>query len=103
MRIMECAGALVRTVTEEHGSRGLQKDLHIQPERPRVRIFEIEPDHIVEPEPASPVDLPEAGQAGLHLQQPPAVPEVVGLDLIRNRRSAPGPTNTAPQNARKVR
>src|SRR2546425_989791 len=79
------ANALVRTVTGKHRLRSPEKDLDIQPERPRSRIFEIEPDHVVEREPASPVDLPEASDSGLHLNQSPPVPDIVDLELVGDR------------------
>src|SRR2546428_10316123 len=81
--------ALVRTVTGKYRLRSPEKDLDIQPERPRARISEIESHHVVEPEPASPVDLPEAGDSGLHLHQAPPVPDVVDLELIGDRRAPP--------------
>src|SRR2546425_4030883 len=83
------ADALVRTVTGKHRLRSPEKDLDIQPERPRARIFEIESHHVVEREPASPVDLPEAGDSGLHLHQAPPVPNVVGFELIGDRGTRP--------------
>src|SRR2546426_7538197 len=81
--------ALVRTVTGKHRLRSPEKDLDIQPQRPRARIFEIESHHVVEREPASPVDLPEAGDPWLHLHQAPPVPDVVDLELIGDRRPRP--------------
>src|SRR5947209_7848208 len=86
---MTSVDALVRAVGGKHCSRSLQKDLDIQPERPLLRISEIEAHHIVEGELASPVDLPETSDSGLHFQQAPAVPDVVGLELIWDRGSWP--------------
>src|SRR2546422_9125394 len=83
------ADGLIRAVAEKDGAGRLQKDLHIQPERPRSRILEIEPDHVVEPQSASPVDLPEAGEPWPDLEQPPAVPDVIRLDFRRDRRTRP--------------
>src|SRR3989442_7147402 len=87
------ADALVRTVTGKYRLRSPEKDLDIQPERPRARISEVESHHVVEPEPASPVDLPEAGDSGLHLHQAPPVPDVVDLELIGDRRERAGKRN----------
>src|SRR2546422_3713310 len=80
------ASNLVRALTGKHGSRSPQKDLDIEPGRPRPRILQIETHHIVKAEPASPVDLPEAGNSGLHFQYAPPMPDVVDLELIRDRR-----------------
>src|SRR5207247_6085727 len=46
---------LVRALTGKHGSRSPQKDLDIEPGRPRPRILQIETNHIVKAEPASTV------------------------------------------------
>src|SRR2546428_6274471 len=78
---------LVRALTGKHGSRSPQKDLDIEPGRPRPRIMQIEAHHVVKAEPASPVHLPEAGNSGLHFQYAPPMPDVVDLELIRDRRS----------------
>src|SRR3989454_1033672 len=65
--------------------RSSEKNLEIEPERPRPRVLEVETHHVVEWEAASPAHLPEAGDPGLHVQQAPAVPDVVGLELVRDR------------------
>src|SRR5438093_10531606 len=85
MRIM----ALVRTLPGKHSLRRLQEDLQIQPERPPRRILEIETHHVVERHSTSAVHLPEAGDSWLHFEQASPVPEVVGLELVRNRRAWP--------------
>src|SRR2546428_3054945 len=95
--------ALVRTVTGKHRLRSPEKDLDIQPQRPRARIFEIESHHVVEREPASPVDLPEAGDSGLHLHQAPPVPDVIDLELIGDRRARPPPPPFPPPLIEKLR
>src|SRR2546425_8291416 len=78
---------LVRALTGKHGSRSPKKDLHIEPGRPSFRILQIQTHHVVKPEPASPVHLPEAGNSGLHFQYAPPMPDVVDRELIRDRRS----------------
>src|SRR3989442_2523068 len=91
------SGQSVRAVAGNNRSRGQKKDLQIQPERPCRRISQIEADHLVERDTASSVHLPEPGDAGLHFQQAPAVPDIVGLELIRDSRTWPHQRHLAPQ------
>src|SRR2546422_11603724 len=93
---------LVCALTGKHGSRSPQKDLHIEPGRPRSRILQIETHHIVKTEPASPVHLPEAGNSGLHFQYAPPMPDVVDLELIRDRRAGGDPRPLFPSHTVKM-
>src|SRR4029453_3684942 len=70
---------LIRAVTGKDCPRSAQKNLEVQPDRPRLRVSEVETDHVVEWNPASPIHLPEPGDARSHIQQPPPVPDVVSL------------------------
>src|SRR6266850_3150032 len=94
---------LVRTVPRTHRLRSPEKNLEIEPERPRRRILEIEPHHIVEWKPASPVHLPEPGDSWLHFQQAPPVPDVVGLELVGDRGPWADHRHVTPQYVEKLR
>src|SRR3990172_1185456 len=95
--IMTRRGSSVRPVAGKYGPRRSQENLDIEPEGPGVRISEIETHHVVKGEPAPPVDLPEAGDSGLHFEQAPPVPDVVGLQLIGDRGSGPDQRHLPPQ------
>src|SRR5438309_11717423 len=83
------ASDLVGAVAGKHGAWSLQQDLEVEPERPRLRILEVETDHVVKPQPAAPVHLPEAGDPRLDFQEASTVPDVVALELIGDRGAWP--------------
>src|SRR6266403_2201397 len=56
---------LVRARTREDRTGRAKKNLHIQADRPRRRVLEIEADHLIEAQIAAPTHLPEAGEPGL--------------------------------------
>src|SRR2546425_6272813 len=93
---------LVRALTGKHGAWSPQKDLDIEPRRPRSRILQIETHHVVKGEPASPAHLPEAGNSWLHFQYAPPMPDVVDLELIRDRRSGAHQRPLPPQYIEKM-
>src|SRR5438270_903562 len=66
----------------DDGPRRGEQDLEVGPERIRSRIAQVEPHHVVEGGAASALHLPQPGNAGLRLENPPAVPRLVLLELI---------------------
>src|SRR5205809_7909958 len=78
---------LIRARARQHDAHGSDENFQIEPERPARRIAQIEPDHVVEAQPASTRDLPEPGDAGLRLEHAPPMPHVIALELVGNRRA----------------
>src|SRR5947209_694369 len=83
----ECGTCLISPVAREYSSRRNQENLEVQPQRPILGVVQIQADHIVEAGPAAAADLPQAGDARLHLQNPAPVPQVVSLKLVGDGRT----------------
>src|SRR5262245_30592264 len=73
-----------RSASLEHRRDRPEQDLEVEPHRPAVDVGEIELDPPVEVLLAPSLHLPQPGDAGLH-RQPAAMPQVVALDLPRER------------------
>src|SRR5262245_12713152 len=58
----------------EHGPRRREQNLQVGCERPRARVADVEPHHLVEGRPAASGDLPQTGDARFRLENAPAVP-----------------------------
>src|SRR5436190_4459288 len=63
---------------------GTQQDAQVEPERAVLDVLEIEPHPLAEAQGTAPADLPQAGDAGLHVE-PAQLPGLVLLDFLRNR------------------
>src|SRR5690606_7547085 len=87
---------------QQHRGNGAQQDLHIEPRRPVLRIVQVEVNHLVERQVASPVHLPQPGQAGPH-QEPLLLPLLILLDLARQGRAWPDEAHIAPQDIDQLR
>ncbi len=86
---LRLGGSLRRAAGEKNGRDGLEQDLEVEPQRPLVDVAQIEGDPVVEVvDPGAAGDLPEPGDAGFH-GQPPALPALVALDLVGDRRPRP--------------
>src|SRR5271156_2901829 len=77
---------LVGAIARKDRAGRLQQDLHIEHRRPYSGILQIQPDHLIKRRLASPVHLPQSGNARPRLEQAPPVPDIIGLQLVRNRR-----------------
>src|SRR6266403_6255854 len=93
---------LVRARTREDRTGRAKKNLHIQADRPRRRVLEIEADHLIEAQIAAPTHLPEAGEPGLHFEQAPAVPDVIGIELIWDRWARPDQRHVTPEHVEEL-
>src|SRR5579863_4493602 len=80
---------LMGAVAENHDDWRAHQNLNVCPGRPRTRVVQVKPNHIIEFHATAAANLPESSDSRLGLQQPPAVPNVVSFDLIRNRRTWP--------------
>src|SRR5687768_16734061 len=78
------AERLAARVGDDRGD-GAHKDHEVEPQRPPIDVLEIHAHPAVEDGVAAPLDLSEAGDAGLH-RQPASMPQVVAGDLDRQRR-----------------
>src|SRR5262245_31505032 len=81
------AEILVRAVAAQNGSWGLKENLDVQPNGPRLRVAQVQANHVVKAGAAPPADLPQPGDAWLDFQNTAAVPNVVNLKLVRQRRA----------------
>src|SRR5882672_2877910 len=93
---------LVRARTREDRTGRAKKNLHIQADRPRRRVLEIEADHLIEAQVAAPAHLPEAGEPGLYFEQAPAVPDIIGIELIRDRWAGPDQRHMPPEHVEEL-
>src|SRR5260221_13039449 len=85
IRMCPASGPLSRPGARRHGPQGAQEDLHVEPQRPGVDVFEVHADPLVEiGDPVPAADLPEARDARTHAQLA-LVPQLVALELVRKR------------------
>ena len=76
--------------------------MSVQSER-RPRVAEVEPHHLVERRPAAPGHLPQPGDARLGVEHAPAVPRLVLLDLVGERRPRSDERHLAAQDVPELR
>src|SRR5439155_9665327 len=74
-----------RSAAREHCGDRPDHDLEVEPDRPAIDVGEVELHPSIEVLLAPRLDLPQAGDPGLH-RQPAAVPQVVARDLAGERR-----------------
>src|SRR5688572_1618155 len=86
-RLRARSGRSIRAATEEQRRDGLGEDGQVDEERPVVDVVEVEAGVVLEGGRAAPVDLPEAGDAGL---DPQPVVEVLRPVLDLGRERGPG-------------
>src|SRR5580692_911673 len=89
---------LVGAIARKNRARRLKQDLHIQHRGPHSRILQVQTNHLVKRGLASAVHLPEAGDPRPRFEQAPTMPNVVGLNLVRNRRTRSNQGHLALQN-----
>src|ERR1700737_907572 len=65
----------------------LEKDRYVREQGPALGIAQVQPYHFVKSCFASPMNLPEAGNAWLSLPQSPTMPNFVRLELVANWRA----------------
>ena len=87
-----CLGAfvvknLMRSIGRDDGYGSLQENFDIEPEGPGAGVLDVHPDHVVEFDPASAVDLPESGDSGFGGQEAAAVPDAVAFHFVGERRA----------------
>src|SRR5215207_3552577 len=92
---------LIRLAAHEHGD-GSQHDAQVEPERPVLYVEEVEPDHLVEREAVAPRHLPQARHPRLHVETL-AVPKLVRLHLVRNRRARADDAHVSAQHVQELR
>ena len=101
---MKCVRlALVGALATDNGARCAEKNFQIEPGRPFSGIAKVEPDHFVERDSAASIDLPETGDAGLHFQNPAAMPGLISSYFIGNRRSRSDQRHLTPQHIEELR
>ena len=66
-----------------------EKNFDVVPKGLVTDVLEIQPDHFVKSRAASAVHLPHSGDSRLDLQNPPLMPELVGVKFVTNRRTRP--------------
>src|ERR1700684_1103969 len=93
----------VGTVTFDDREWSSYQDLEIQPERPALRIPQVQPDHIIEAGAAPATHLPQSCNARLHFQHSASVPNVIHLKLIAHRRTRAYQRHFAAQNVQQLR
>jgi hypothetical protein len=62
-----------------------------------LRVAKIEPNHIIKACSASAANLPKTGYAWFHLDNPPAVPDIIDLEFVWYRRSGANERHLATQ------
>src|SRR5580704_4751224 len=77
---------LIRTVAREYRAGSLKQDLHVQHRGPHSRVLQIKSYHLVKSSLAPAAHLPQACNTGPGFEQAPAVPNIVGLDFVWDRR-----------------
>src|ERR1700733_7346082 len=75
---------LVGSVARNNRERSSQQDFEIKPDRPRLGIPQIEPDHVVKAGPAPAVYLPKPRDSWLQFKHTTTMPVIVHLELILN-------------------
>ena len=78
---------LVGAFAQNDRKRCAHENLDIHPGRPGASIAEIEPNHLIKRHATASTDLPKSGDPRLCFEQPPAMPHIVILNLIGNRRT----------------
>src|SRR5580704_4106122 len=89
---------LVGAIARKNSAGRLYQDLHVQHWGPHSRILQVQTNHLVKGGLASAVHLPEAGDTRSRFEQAPTMPNVVGLNLVRNRRTRSNQGHLALQN-----
>src|SRR5437763_10841625 len=77
---------LISVITAQHHGQSSQDNFQIEQERPVLYVEEIKFDHLIKRQTVATRDLPQSSQSRLHIE-PLAMPELIGFDLIRNRRA----------------
>src|SRR5271154_2110610 len=80
------AVVLVSAFAAENGARSCHEDLEIKPERPGLRVPEIQANHVVETHTTTPAHLPQSGNARLRFKNASTMPDVIDCIFIRDRR-----------------
>src|ERR1035437_586962 len=71
----------------DYCDRSLQEDPEVEPWGPRCRVAQVQPNHLIEFDPAPAGDLPKSGDPGFRFQKPAPVPCLVYRHLIRKGRA----------------
>src|SRR5262245_19687763 len=79
-------GTLVRALAREHRRDRPDEDPQVVGERLTADVFEVKPHPLVEAEAAAAGHLPQAGDAGFHVE-PAALPGLVLVGLLGQRRA----------------
>src|ERR1700730_11564945 len=77
----------IRTLAHEDGARCTHEDFDVEPGRPRLGVSQIQPDHFIEFEAASAVNLPQPSDSWLDFQYPATVPRLVSHYFVGNCRA----------------
>src|ERR1035437_376121 len=94
--------ALRRTVSfgaggRQHGRQSPTQYLRVQPERPVVNVFQVQPHPLLEiSDVVAPADLPEAGDARLDAQPAPMGQVIEPLDFVHGQRARADEAQLAP-------
>src|SRR5665647_442699 len=88
---------LISSDAEKNDRDGLQHDLHVEPERPVVEIFEVELHPLLKGDVVPAVDLPEARDARLH-REPSPLPILVLFYLVGDGRPRTDDAHVADEN-----
>src|ERR1700719_3076623 len=90
-------------IAGKNGGGCLNKNLDVQPNRPAAGIFKVQANHIIEARPATSLDLPQAGNTGLDFEHATTMPQVVGPELISDRRSRTNQRHLSAQYVQELR
>src|SRR5262249_8379105 len=93
---------LVRAPRRQNHRHRAEQDLDVEAERPSIDVSEIQTHPVLEVHAVAAGDLPEAGDSRLH-GEAPALPALVLLDLLRDRRARPDEAHVALEHVPELR
>ena len=93
--LLEVLMFALRRIRREHDLNGsfARKDrpgspdqnLEVEPKRPDAGIPEVQANHVIELNPAAPLDLPQPGNSRSYERQPLTVPPLVTFEFVADR------------------
>src|SRR5436189_2084936 len=95
---------LFRTSPNQNDGNRSNKDFEIQPERPVINVFKVEPHPVAEvAHVVAPADLPETSEPRLYRKAAPMREVIEALHFIHRQWTRPDETHLAEQNVPDLR
>src|ERR1700722_16692446 len=101
MRERRLNSARPSTVKDSPG--GGEKNLQIEPDRPRLAVTQVQADHFIEACTIASAHLPQSCYPGPHFENPAPVPDIINLEFVWDGRTRADERHIAAQDVPELR